>query len=226
MVHPICRVWQDLQQCIKAVQEFTHNPWLVVFSLFLVATSQQFLESVYVTEAKLIAAQYQVSVSAINYLGLICTVVPFLMFVPAGFVADRFGSRTSLVIGCFFALTGVWLRTIAARYQAYNLELIATSSIAVADGFIITLFVPVSQGWFDEKYATVVLCILHFSISLGPFLVTWFSYLPISDYAALQLFLTTVSSFFAFVFFQSPPPRKNKIPSFCQVYKDFFSSNV
>jgi len=224
MVHPICRVWQDLTHCISVVQEFTHNPCLVVLSLFLVATSQQFLESVYVTEAKLIASQYEVSVSAINSLGLICTLIPFLMFVPAGFIADRFGSKTSLVIGCTFALTGVWLRTIATRYHAYNVELIATSLIAVADGFIITLFVPVSQGWFPEKYATLVLCILHFSISLGPFLVTWFSYLPINEYAGLQLFLTTVSSTFAFVFFQSPPPRKHNIPSFCKVYRDFFSN--
>lgn len=196
-------------------------PWLVVASLFLVCSSQQFLESVYVTEAKLVATEYQVSVNAINLLGTLTVCVPFIMFLPAGYIADRFGAYHNVCIGCFFAFIGVWLRWMATGSLAYHLEFFATFLIAVSDGFFITLFIPVSRGFFDEKNETFVLCCLNFSISCGPLLVAAFSRLQIHAYALLQASLTTISVTIVLLFFRSPPTDKLELPSFFQTYYDF-----
>eukprot|EP00494_Astrolonche_serrata_P024935 UN25195 len=73
------------------------------------------------------------------------------MFLPAGYVADRFRPYTNICIGCTFTFIGVWLRVIATAVFSYHMEVFATFLIAFADGFLLTLFIPVSRGFFQKK---------------------------------------------------------------------------
>jgi len=203
--------------------------WLVGLSLFLVCTASQFLECVYVTESQVIATNYNVSVNAINVLGMLTCFVPFLIFLPAGYVADRYGSYTNVVVGCVFLLLGVWLRTISSSKLSYHLEFFATVLIALADGFLITLFMPVTQGFFSKRLQTFVLCILQYTVYLGPLLVAIFSKVAgienwegFQNYAFIQAAFATVCSVICLCFFRNPEVTKTENAQFFKTYSDFF----
>jgi MFS family permease len=175
--------------------------WVVLLAFMLIVIMNQLLWITYAPITSSAVSYYQVSDLSIGLLSMCFMIVYIIISLPASWVIDTYGIRTSVGIGA--VLTGVFglLRGLAGTN--YTLALLAQIGIAVGQPFMLNSITKIAAKWFPVNERATASGLGTLAMYAGIFLgIAMTPYITIAFGIGKMLFIYGIlSAFFALVFF-------------------------
>jgi len=185
--------------------------WVVLGAFMLINITIQILWIAYAPITGPAAHYYGVSDLQIGFLAMIFMIVYLPLSMPASWLIDTYGFRVAVSIGAVLMSIFGLLRGFAGAN--YNLVMLSTIGIALAQPFLLNAWTKVAARWFAESQRATAVGLVTiaslFGIAIGmaltPVLILSLS---ISQVQLLYGFITVVTALLFFVFARESPPTQ------------------
>lgn len=139
--------------------------WVVLLATVPVVVATEMMWLTFSPIASIMEQEYGVSNFAVNMLATSYMIMFIICCIPASYVIDRYGFRTSLIIGGL--LTGIFGFTRAAFADSFTMIAISQFMLAAGQPFLLNVTTKVAANWFPFKERATADGILTMAQYLG-----------------------------------------------------------
>ncbi|NLD19946.1 MAG: major facilitator superfamily domain-containing protein 7 [Clostridiales bacterium] len=137
----------------KAISGISPYRWVILFTTVPIIVATEMMWLTFSPIASVMEASYGISNFAVNMLATSYMIMFIIFCIPASYVIDRFGFRTSLFIGAL--LTGIFGFTRAAFADSFAIIALSQFLLAAGQPFLLNVTTKVAVNWFPfEERAT------------------------------------------------------------------------
>lgn len=139
--------------------------WVILFTTVPVVIATEMMWLTFSPIASIVEESYGVSNFAVNMLATSYMIMFIICCLPASYVIDKYGFRTSLIIGGI--LTGVFGFTRAAFADSFAMIAVSQFMLAAGQPFLLNVTTKVAANWFPFKERATADGILTMAQYLG-----------------------------------------------------------
>ncbi len=150
---------------MEARTAVTRHRWVVLFAVFPMIVSNEIMWLSIAPVSSQAQQYYGVGATAIDLLSISYMIMFILFSIPASWAIDRFGFRTSLIVGAL--LTAVFSVVRAAFADDFMIVLVAQFLIALGQPFLLNISTKVPANWFPIQERSTAAGILTMAQYVG-----------------------------------------------------------
>ncbi|CAG9534238.1 unnamed protein product [Cercopithifilaria johnstoni] len=197
---------------------------LLMFALLSASNSMQWIE--YSVISHIIVEFYSVSYVAVNWTSMIYMLTYIIFVLPASWVLDKYGLRTSLILGSGGNCIGALIKMFSARPDAFWITFLGQTIVGFSQMFILGIPPRLAAVWFGPEEVSTACASGVFGNQLG--IAIGFLLPPVlvhrgeaefvaSDLSRLFLISVVANTIIFFLMVFSFPKRPSLPPSLAQL---------
>uniref|UniRef100_A0A7E4VV38 Choline/ethanolamine transporter FLVCR1 n=1 Tax=Panagrellus redivivus TaxID=6233 RepID=A0A7E4VV38_PANRE len=156
----------EMQNPIGETKIYTRRyAMLVMFIMLSASNSMQWIE--YSIIAHIIVDYYKVTYADVDWTSMIYMLSYMILVFPGSWFLDKFGLRTSVLIGAFGNCLGAWLKLLSSDPDRFWLTFLAQTIVGSSQVFILGIPPRLAAVWFGPKQVSTACAAGVFGNQLG-----------------------------------------------------------